>query len=97
MCGRISHRAEHEVQRSPGRGWSRLWTFFGRVPSAVRDARRVPMRRQLEIYDTKYDWSLNVEVPESSSMAILPAQLMGGGSSINGGTALRSTWADSEE
>ena len=49
---------------------------------------------QSEIYDTKYDWNLNVEMPDSSSMTVPQAKLMGGGSSINGGTAMRSTHAD---
>lgn len=38
-----------------------------------------------------------MEMPDSSSMAVPRAKLMGGGSSINGGTALRSTRADSDE
>ena len=52
---------------------------------------------QSEIYDTKYDWNLNVEMPDSSSMVAPQAKLTGGGSSINSGTALRSTWVDSDE
>jgi choline dehydrogenase len=38
-----------------------------------------------------------MEMPDSSSMAVPQAKLMGGGSSINGGTALRSTRVDSDE
>jgi choline dehydrogenase-like flavoprotein len=38
-----------------------------------------------------------MEIPDSSSMVVPQAKLMGGGSSINGGTALRSTWVDSDE
>lgn len=46
------------------------------------------MRRQSKIYDAKHNCNLNVEMPDSSSMPVPQAKLMGGGSSINGGTAL---------
>ena len=55
------------------------------------------MRRQLKIYDAKHNCNLNVEMSDSSSMPVPQAKLMGGGSSINGGTALGSTRADSDE
>jgi hypothetical protein len=54
----------------------------------VRDARRVPIRGQSEIYDAKHDWNLNVKMPDSSSTAVPQAKFMGGESSIDGGTVL---------
>jgi choline dehydrogenase len=54
--------------------------------------------RAVRNYDARHDCNLNVvEMPDLSSMAVPQAKLMGGGSSINGGTALRSTRADSDE
>jgi choline dehydrogenase len=67
------------------------------VPHGVRDARRVPMKGQSEVYDSRIDWNVSVEVPGASPMVVPQAKVMGGGSSINGGTALRSTEADSKE
>ena len=52
---------------------------------------------QTEVYDPTIDWKLNVAMPDGSTMAVPQAKLMGGGSSINGGTALRSTTNDSRE
>jgi choline dehydrogenase len=89
-----SHRTRYSVllvKAGPDYGLSE------HVPSTVRDARQVPMRGQSEIYDAEHDWNLNVEMPYSSSMAVPQAKIMGGGSSIDSGTALRSTRADSEE
>ena len=67
------------------------------IPIGVRDSRRVPMRGQSEIYDSNLDWSVLVELPNGESMQVPQARVVGGGSSINGGTALRSTMADSNE
>ncbi|ETN42794.1 uncharacterized protein HMPREF1541_01952 [Cyphellophora europaea CBS 101466] len=63
----------------------------------VRDSRRVPMRGQSEVFDPALDWNIDVALPHGESMQIPQAKVVGGGSSINGGTALRSTVADSEE
>ncbi|KAK5026252.1 hypothetical protein LTS07_007777 [Exophiala sideris] len=65
--------------------------------SGVQLARRVPMRGQSEKYDPEIDWNVPVRLPNGDSMAVPQAKIMGGGSSINGGTALRSTVADSAE
>ncbi|KAK4684199.1 hypothetical protein P7C73_g5998, partial [Tremellales sp. Uapishka_1] len=66
-------------------------------PLGVRNARRVPMKGQSEVFDDEIDWSVSVEVPGAEPMVIPQAKLVGGGSSINGGTALRHTYADSKE
>lgn len=63
----------------------------------VQDSRRVPMRGQSEVFDPALDWNIDVILPQGKSMKLPQAKVVGGGSSINGGTALRSTVADSEE
>jgi choline dehydrogenase len=63
----------------------------------VRDSRRVPMKGQSELFDPALDWNIDVSLPGGQSMQIPQAKVVGGGSSINGGTALRNTVADSEE
>lgn len=63
----------------------------------VRDSRRVPMRGQSEVFDPTLDWNIDVALPQEASMKLPQGKVVGGGSSINGGTALRSTVADSEE
>jgi choline dehydrogenase len=66
--------------------------------SKIYDARRVPMRGQSEIYDASLDWNVPVELTGDSAPMIVPqGKIVGGGSSINGGCALRSTEADSKE
>lgn len=67
------------------------------APLGVQQARRVPMRGQSEKYDPRIDWNVDVQLPNGDSMVVPQAKIMGGGSSINGGTALRSTVVDSEE
>src|SRR5689334_17379346 len=63
------------------------------VPKGVQDARRVPMKGQSEIFDPQLDWNLVVNLPNSQSMVVPQAKIVGGGTSINGGTALRNTEA----
>ena len=69
----------------------------GNTVSKTCDSRRVPMRGQSEIYDPTIDWNVEVEVSTTTSMHVPQAKLIGGGSGINGGTALRSTVKDSRE
>lgn len=63
----------------------------------VNNARRVPMKGQSENFHPSIDWNIEVTLPEGKSMHVPQARLIGGGSSINGGTALRNTLADSRE
>lgn len=63
----------------------------------VQDARRVPMRGQSELFDPALDWNIDVTLPSGESMQVPQAKVVGGGSSINGGTALRNTVADAQE
>ena len=68
--------------------------------SRIRESRRVPMQGQSEFFDPKIDWNLQVYMPRDGAlipMRVPQAKLIGGGSSINGGTALRSTKNDSRE
>ena len=68
-----------------------------KLPAGVQDARRVPMKGQTDVFDERIDWNVPVNIPDGASMIIPQAKIVGGGSSINGGTALRSTKADSDE
>ncbi|KAH7397630.1 putative oxidoreductase [Cadophora sp. MPI-SDFR-AT-0126] len=68
--------------------------------SRIRESRRVPMQGQSEFFDPKIDWDLQVQMPRDGAlmtMRVPQAKLVGGGSSINGGTALRNTENDSRE
>ncbi|KAI5357915.1 putative glucose-methanol-choline oxidoreductase, FAD/NAD(P)-binding domain superfamily [Septoria linicola] len=67
------------------------------VASGSQDARRVPMKGQSEIFNDRIDWNLRVELPGNASMHVAQAKVVGGGSSINGGTALRNAVRDCEE
>ena len=67
------------------------------APAGIRDARRVPMKGQSDLFDKRIDWNVAVDLPDGNSMIVPQGRLVGGGSSINGGTALRSTKADSDE
>ncbi|KAK3196394.1 hypothetical protein K4F52_000276 [Lecanicillium sp. MT-2017a] len=67
------------------------------APRGVQDARRVPMKGQSETFDPDIDWNLVVDLPDSQLMVVPQAKIVGGGSSINGGTALRNTEADCKE
>ncbi|KAJ5750507.1 hypothetical protein N7533_007535 [Penicillium manginii] len=67
------------------------------IPLGVHDARRVPMAGQSAIFDPKIDWNLEVDVPGGGRMIVPQGKVMGGGSSINGGTFLRQTEADARE
>lgn len=55
------------------------------------------MQGQSESFDHRIDWDLQVNMPGSLPMRVPQARLVGGGSSINGGTALRNTESDSRE
>lgn len=55
------------------------------------------MKGQSEAFDPRIDWAVKVMLSGGKSMCVPQAKLVGGGSSINGGTALRSTMADSRE
>jgi choline dehydrogenase len=68
-----------------------------KTPLGVQDSRRVPMRGQSDIFDLNIDWNIDVALPGGKSMRVPQAKVVGGGSSINGGTALRSTMNDSRE
>ena len=59
--------------------------------------RRVPMKGQSESYDENIDWDVRLDLPDGGMLNVAQAKLVGGGSSINGGTALRNTPQDSRE
>lgn len=67
------------------------------IPHGVQDARRVPMAGQSEIFDPTIDWNLEVDVACDGRMIVPQAKVMGGGSTVNGGTFLRNTAADAME
>jgi choline dehydrogenase len=67
------------------------------IPNGVQDARRVPMKGQTNVFDERIDWNVPVSISGGVPMIVPQAKIVGGGSSINGGTALRSTKADSDE
>ncbi|KAJ6052503.1 uncharacterized protein N7446_007143 [Penicillium canescens] len=67
------------------------------IAHGVHDARRVPMAGQSAIFDPRIDWNVEVDVPCGGQMIVPQAKVMGGGSSINGGTFLRHTEADARE
>lgn len=69
----------------------------GRIHGASQNARRVPMKGQSEVFDERIDWDVRVELCDSDFMNVAQAKLVGGGSSINGGTALRNTEQDCRE
>lgn len=68
-----------------------------KIPEGVRNARKVPMKGQSEAFDPEIDWNVVVTIPGGQTMTVPQAKIMGGGSSINGGTALRNTAADCKE
>jgi choline dehydrogenase len=55
------------------------------------------MKGQSEKFDSRIDWDVEVELPADGSMHVAQARVVGGGSSINGGTALRNSVKDCEE
>lgn len=63
----------------------------------VQDSRRVPMKGQAESFDPALDWNIDVTLPTGELIEVPQAKIVGGGSSINGGTALRSTVVDAKE
>ena len=67
------------------------------TPAGILDARRVPMKGQTDAFDENIDWNMPVSIPGGVKIIVPQAKIVGGGSSINGGTALRSTKADSDE
>jgi choline dehydrogenase len=67
------------------------------VSSGAENIRRVPMKGQSEVFDDRIDWNVNVELPQAGHMRVAQAKIVGGGSSINGGTALRNSVTDCEE
>lgn len=67
------------------------------VSSGAENIRRVPMKGQCEVFDDRIDWNVKVELPEGGHMRVAQAKIVGGGSSINGGTALRNSVNDCEE
>lgn len=70
--------------------------YEANIPKGMANARRVPMRGQTDVFDTTIDWNVKVNIGHSS-MVVPQAKVVGGGSSINGGTALRNSRADSAE
>lgn len=66
-------------------------------PNGSHSARRVPMKGQSEFYDGNIDWNVRLDLPDGAALNVAQAKLVGGGSSINGGTALRNTPQDSKE
>ena len=95
VASRIAERRDFDVLLIEPGPDCRLGT--DKIPIGVQDSRRVPMKGQSEIYDPRIDWNVSVQLPDGGSMIVPQAKIMGGGSSINGGTALRSTLADSRE
>jgi choline dehydrogenase-like flavoprotein len=67
------------------------------APCGTQDIRRVPMKGQAELFDDRIDWNVRVELPDGGRMNVPQAKVAGGGSSINGGTALRNTVGDCKE
>lgn len=63
----------------------------------ARNIRKVPMKGQSANFDGRIDWDIRVELPGGDAMNVAQAKLVGGGSSINGGTALRNTVNDCAE
>lgn len=68
-----------------------------KIPVGIKNAKRVPMKGQSEAFDPEIDWDVKVSLPGGKSINVPQARLVGGGSSINGGTALRNTMTDSHE
>ena len=66
-------------------------------PIGIKDARRVPMKGQSDLFDPRIDWNVPVNIPGGGIMHVPQAKIVGGGSSINGGTALRNTQMDCDE
>ncbi len=67
------------------------------IPPAARNSRKVPMEGRSETFYRLINWSPNVTVPDGSLIGVPQAKIIGGGSSVNGGTALRSVQNDSKE
>lgn len=64
---------------------------------STKSVRRVPMRGQSEEFNDQIDWNLQVQLSNGNEMHVAQAKVVGGGSSINGGTGLRNTMKDCEE
>ncbi|SMQ46758.1 unnamed protein product [Zymoseptoria tritici ST99CH_3D1] len=67
------------------------------ISTGSQNIRRVPMKGQSETFDDRIDWNIEVGFPDGGSMHVAQAKVVGGGSSINGGTALRNAVKDCEE
>ena len=95
VARRIAENEEFKVvlvEAGPDAGFN-----DSKLSRGIRDARRVPMKGQTDAFDEGIDWNVPVNIPEGATMIVPQAKIVGGGSSINGGTALRSTKADSAE
>lgn len=68
-----------------------------KFPTAVRNSRKVPREGRSESFGSLINWSPKVTMPDGSLLEVPQAKIIGGGSSINGGTALRSVQNDSKE
>jgi choline dehydrogenase len=55
------------------------------------------MKGQSDSFDPAIDWNVVVDISGGQSMVVPQAKILGGGSSINGGTALRNTATDCKE
>lgn len=94
VAARIAENADYQVlliEAGPDKD------ALEKSASRIGESRRVPMQGQSEFYDAKIDWDLQVHMPGELPMRVPQAKLVGGGSSINGGTALRNTENDSKE
>lgn len=68
-----------------------------KTPPAVLDAKYVPMRGHAPSYDLNHDWGLIARTRSGAGISVPQARIIGGGSAINGGIALRGALADYEE
>jgi choline dehydrogenase len=69
----------------------------GTTPEAVLDAKYVPMRGHAPAFDPAHDWGLTASSRGGAGISVPQARIIGGGSAINGGIALRGALADYEE
>jgi choline dehydrogenase len=69
----------------------------GTTPGAVLDAKYVPMRGHAPTFDAQHDWGLTAHSRGGAGISVPQARIIGGGSAINGGIALRGAHADYAE
>jgi len=55
------------------------------------------MKGRSETFYRLVNWSSNLTMPDDSLLEVSQAKIIGGGSNINGGTALQSVQNDSKE